>query len=160
MVYPGKSATSGELVGSARWEFCFGLALLMESDDILPQMVVDDFGRLFPGEAGIKFALEKGDSFPRADVMGVRLAKSEPDHLFMKQIDLARGLGCFARFPLESNPYCRVDAFLWADPSYRDVRLLPPLDTRAPELLRMSVRNLIGPPGSLVREEDLLTTIR
>ena len=122
---------------SATFELRFGVAMLYETDYIFPQLVIDDFAQQYYGRDGIAFMLDQGDAFPRADVMGVRKSTSMPEHLFMKQIDLARDLHCFAN--RNATHDTKLDAVVWIDPSENTWQSLKAADLRADDLLLRSV---------------------
>jgi hypothetical protein len=72
------------------------LALLYSSDALIVQRVVDDFGRDYRGESAFEFMIRKGDSFPRASVLGRRTVGVEVEQMVLKELDLARGVQVFA----------------------------------------------------------------
>ena len=60
-------------------------------DVLIPQLAVDDHQMQHQGQELFKFVLSRGLAYPRADVIGKRLS-GEDDHVFMRQLDLARPL--------------------------------------------------------------------
>jgi len=139
----------GDLISVGIWELCFGMMLLVEDDLILPQLILDDFGRQHVGTAGIEFMLREGDAFPRADVFGSRVSTGVEDQFFFKQIDLAQGLHCVACKRNCAQQRHRVDVVIWVDETQPQLRELDPDDTRAIGLLRLSTRCLAMPSRRL-----------
>ncbi len=84
-VLPGRPIARGAIV------IRYALAYLYEQDYLIPGYVLDDFRREFYGEAALDFLLARGESFPRADVTGLRVSLGEHETLFVKQLDLAQG---------------------------------------------------------------------
>lgn len=74
----------------------YGFPLAYEQDFLLPQMVIDDFKRVFEADAALEFLLNKGNSYPRADVVGTSLSTMTRCDLFVKEVDLGAGLRAFA----------------------------------------------------------------
>lgn len=120
-----------------RYELRFGIAFLYELDYLYPQLVIDDFARRHHGEAGIDFMLREGDAFPRADVIGVRQSTGLTDQVFMKQVDLASNLRCFALDVF--NTLTKLDFIIWVDPSFEVWQYLSESDLRANPLMRYSM---------------------
>lgn len=87
---------------------CAGLAFLYAPDSLLMHRVVDDFGRDYRGEAAFDFVLRKGDSFPRSDVFGRRSAGIEIEQVFLKQLDLARGVQVYAYAEGGNDPLAHI----------------------------------------------------
>jgi hypothetical protein len=115
---PGKLLYSGLVV------FRYGVALLnTPAESILPYMVYDDFQREHTGFDAIQFMVEKGDSYPRADVLGYRVSDGKYRERFMKEFDLARPLRLFA-YPGEQavTPLFDVQAAIHLEPAIIDVR--------------------------------------
>jgi hypothetical protein len=69
----------------------FGFEFLYEPDAFLPLMASDEFRRTYRGRQVLEFIIEKGASFPRADVSGLRVSNAVREEVFLKQIDLHQG---------------------------------------------------------------------
>lgn len=105
----------------------FAFPLFMSPDLVFPQLVIDDFRRQFPGRAAIEFMLNKGNSYPRADVIGARLPDLKRADLYMKEVDVAAGLRAVAfSGPFEGIPLARIGTVVWLDNDAGDV--LEPAD--------------------------------
>jgi hypothetical protein len=65
-----------------------GYKLWGANDYLLPAEAIDDIGQRFKGPAAYEWIETRGDSFPRADVIGQRLS-GRPESVFMKELDLA-----------------------------------------------------------------------
>jgi hypothetical protein len=78
---------------------------------LLPIEAIDDIGQRFKGQEATTWIEERGDSFPRADAIGV-LTTGEPLSLFVKELDLA-ALALFASTRPDSAPV-RLDLILEA----------------------------------------------
>ena len=87
---------------------CAGVAFLYAPDALLMERVVDDFGRDYRGEAAFEFAFRKGDSFPRSDVFGRRSGGAETEQVFLKHLDLARGVQVYAYAEGETEPLAHI----------------------------------------------------
>lgn len=74
----------------------FAFAFLYETDFFLPYRVVDDFRREFQGKDALDFIRDRGASFPRADVLGIRVSTGSWAEIFLKEIDPHQGLIPFA----------------------------------------------------------------
>jgi hypothetical protein len=120
----------------ANFELRFGVAMLYETDYMFPQLVIDDFARQHHGRDGIAFMFDEGDAYPRADVIGIRKSTGAPDQLFMKQVDLACNLRCFAS---RDGHYKMLSAVVWIDSSAETWQTLSSGDVRADNLLLRSV---------------------
>lgn len=55
---------------------------------LLPSEAIDDIGQHFRDRAAYDWLEERGDAFPRADVLG-RRADGRPQSVFVKELDLA-----------------------------------------------------------------------
>ncbi|MGH2538744.1 MAG: hypothetical protein ACRDHL_15250, partial [Candidatus Promineifilaceae bacterium] len=68
---------------------------LLDSGQILPELVLDDWGREIKGLALYAWLREQGQRFPRAEVFGF---DSQGDALqcFVREIDLTAGLPLYA----------------------------------------------------------------
>jgi hypothetical protein len=98
----------------------FGFHFLMSPEFLLPQLVIDDFRREFHGRAAIEFMLRKGNSYPRADTVGMRLPDRERADLYMKEVDIAAGLQAFAfAGEFASPPLAQLAAAAWLDAATR-----------------------------------------
>lgn len=94
----------------------FGFRFLMSPETLIPQLVIDDFRREFNGRAAIDFMLNKGNSYPRADAIGMQLSNGARADLYMKEVDIADGLRAFAfAGELALPPLARVGAAAWLD---------------------------------------------
>ncbi len=139
----------GDVMQRGPINLSFGMALLYEPDFILPQLLIDDFGNQYTGEAALDFMLNKGDSYPRADVTGRRASTDQTDTLFLKQIDLAQGLHCLAAVSHQQSLLCRVGAAVWPDALSTRIHTMPANDVRASRLLKLSARCLVVPVHQL-----------
>ncbi len=128
----------------------YGLALLYEQDFLLPQWVYDDFRREHHGADALDFMLRQGDAFPRADVVGCRASTGQRADLFLKQLDLARGVSAFVLIaPGTPKPFARLDLAVWADLEATGCSEMPLNDGRFPTLLHMAVRCYVASPDWL-----------
>lgn len=128
---PGKLLYQGEMV------IRYALPFLYEPEHFIPERVVDDFRRSTEGRDAISFLFERGDSFPRADVIGRRVSSGTHDEIFVKQLDLAADLVAFAfRAPDAELALGRIDVVVWLDDFEPDWSPLPHGDERASDLLR------------------------
>jgi hypothetical protein len=97
-----------------------GYKLWGANDYLLPAEAIDDIGQRFQGPAAYEWIETRGDAFPRADVIGVRLS-GRSESVFMKELDLAV-LALFAGSGPEA-PVVKLDLALEAlaapDPSPR-----------------------------------------
>ncbi len=106
----------GEVIHSGRMVVCYALPFLYERDSLLPQLVVDDFRRMYHGRAALEFMIQRGDAFPRADVIGRRVSTGRRADLFLKQLDLAAPLEAYVYIHLEAlRPLARLDMAVWVD---------------------------------------------
>lgn len=118
----------------------YALALLYEQDYLLPQWAYDDFRREYHGAAAIDFMLRRGDAFPRADVIGRRVSNGQRADLFLKQLDLGRGLLAFVYSSADTpQPLARLDVVLWVDDAVQRCTPLAADDPRVPTLLWKAV---------------------
>ncbi len=133
-------ALPGEVLHRGPVTIYYALALLYEQDYLLPQWAYDDFRREYHGAAAVDFMLRRGDAFPRADVVGRRVSNGQRTELFLKQLDLGRGLLAFVYPHADApQPLARLDAALWVDETAHSCTPLAAGDPRAPALLRQAV---------------------
>ena len=67
-------------------------------DALIPQLVVDDHQVWHAGHELLRFIAAKGNAYPRADAIGVRLS-GQDDHVFLRELDLARPFMVMAHSP-------------------------------------------------------------
>lgn len=85
-----------------------GYHLIAEPDYLLPNEVIDDIGQRWAAPFCYQWMEERGDLFPRADVIGQRAATGATQSVFMKELDLVQ-IGVFAS-PLSADALpVRVD---------------------------------------------------
>ena len=131
---PGKLVYQGEMIVR------FALAFLYEADYFIPERVIDDFRRQFAGLEAYRFLLDRGDSFPRADVIGTRVATGAYDEIFLKQLDLAAPLAAFAYSSPDADVLLApLDAVIWIDDTTAGWSEIDDVDHRASILLRDAV---------------------
>lgn len=112
----GKLPPPGKLIYRGDVSIRFGFPLLLTTDHMFPQLVIDDFRREFHGRAAIEFMLNKGNSYPRADAVGMRLTDGSRGDFYMKEVDIAAGLHAYAyAADLDGPPLARVGAVVWLD---------------------------------------------
>jgi hypothetical protein len=136
----GERAAPGQMVCAGDLVVCYAVPYLYERREFVPHRVIDDFGREFEGNDALRFMVQKGDAFPRADVHGHWVETGEWDTVFLKQLDMAAGLEAFAYRSASSQlPLARLDAVVWvedtpsAQPQETDEH-----DDRVPEMLRLA----------------------
>ncbi len=140
----------GQLLHMGRLVVSYGLAFLYEPDFLLPQWAYDDFRRAYHADAALDFMMRKGDAFPRADVIGQRVSTGARTALFLKQLDLGRGVLAFAYASLDApRPLARLDAALWVEPTASAWGDLPGGDERPSVWLRRAVPCFVAPPRDL-----------
>ena len=115
---PDVDRSSGALRYVGQVVFRYGLALLNRpAEAILPYMVYDDFRREHTGFDALRFMLEIGDSYPRADVLGYRASDGAYREYFMKELDLARPVRLLAYpGPEAVTPFFPVHAVITLAP--------------------------------------------
>lgn len=147
----------GEVLHCGDVTIYYALALLYERDYLLLQWAYDDFRREYHAAEAVDFVLRRGDAFPRADVVGRRVSTGQRADLFLKQLDLGRGLLAFAYADADApHPLARLDAALWIDDSVQGWAPLATDDPRTPALLRRAVPCYALPAASLPNLPDLL----
>mgnify|MGYP005852662211 CR=1 FL=1 len=140
----------GQRLYIGRMVVLYGLAFLYEPDFLLPQWAYDDFRREYHADAALDFMMRKGEAFPRADVVGQRVSTGTRTDLFLKQLDLGRGVLAFAYASLDApKPLARLSAALWVEPTAPGWRDLPDGDERASVWLRQAVPCFVAPPCDL-----------
>ncbi len=65
-----------------------GYRCLTRDEYLLPVEVVDDIGQRFPAPDCYAWIEQRGDAFPRADMIGVLASSGEKHSAFMKEMDL------------------------------------------------------------------------
>lgn len=148
-----KKSLPGRLMHAGEIEVRYGLALLLDQDFVIPQFAMDDFRREYHAEEAIHFLLTRGDSYPRADVIGHRLSTNQREELFLKQIDLGQGLVAFAY--AEGQPeqlLARIHIAVFLNVGVRDWSLAPPPST----LFGLAVRCYQLPPENIPRLAEYL----
>ncbi len=147
----------GEVLHCGDVTIYYALALLYEQDYLLLQWAYDDFRREYHGAEAVDFVLRRGDAFPRADVVGRRISNGQRSDLFLKQLDLGRGLLAFAYAHADDpQPLARLEAAFWVDEAVQECTVLAADDPRAPILLRRAVPCYVLPASSLPSLPNLL----
>lgn len=67
-----------------------GYHLITEPDYVLPNEVIDDIGQRWTAPFCYQWMEERGDLFPRADVIGQRASTGAAQSVFMKELDLVQ----------------------------------------------------------------------
>jgi hypothetical protein len=82
------------------------VALLYELDYLIPARLIDDFRQQHFGFDAIRFMLTQGETFPRADVMGIRVSDHFQMQAFVRELDLGKPLKCvvYTDDEIESMP--------------------------------------------------------
>ena len=75
-----------------------GYHLISEPDYLLPNEVIDDIGQHWSAPFCYQWIEERGDVFPRADVIGQRASTGLTDSVMMKELDLVQ-IAVFASPP-------------------------------------------------------------
>lgn len=110
-----EAQAAGDVLAAGALTVAYGFALLYVEDYVLVQYAFDDFRRAYHGADALDFMLRQGDRFPRADVVGRRVSDGARADLFLKQVDVARGLQAFAFHDLaDSRPVARIDGVVWS----------------------------------------------
>jgi hypothetical protein len=131
---PGQTIYAGDLA------VCYAIPHLYEERTFVPHVVIDDFGREFTGKAALKFMVQKGDAFPRADVYGHWVDTGERDSVFLKQLDMADRLEVVAYESVRSpTPLARLDAAVWVEDTLVGLHRITERDDRVPEMLRRAI---------------------
>lgn len=88
----------------------YGVAYLYRPvDTLIPAWAYDDFQQEHKGLKALRFLEDKGERFPRADVVGWRADNGKRDDLYVKELDMARPYRVFAYSkPEERVPTHRV----------------------------------------------------
>jgi hypothetical protein len=135
----GDHATPGQVVYAGDLAVCYAVPYLYERRELVPHLVIDDFGREFEGNAALKFMVQKGDAFPRADVHGHWAETGEQDTVFLKQLDMAARLEAFVYQSVSSQlPMALLDAVVWVEDAPAEPQEAEH-DDPVPELLRLAV---------------------
>lgn len=130
---------TGEVIHTGRMVVCYALPFLYERDSLLPQLVVDDFRRMYQGRVALEFMIHKGDAFPRADVVGRRVSTGRRADLFLKQLDLAAPLEAYAYVDLNALQLAaRLDLMVQVDDAMPEWSALAN-EGLVPSLLRQAV---------------------
>jgi hypothetical protein len=112
----GRSTLRGRLIHRGNIVLSYAFPLLYSTDFMFPQLAIDDFRREYHGQTAIEFMLDKANSYPRADAIGVRLSDGLQADFYMKEVDIAAGLHAFAHASsLVGLPLVRVLAAVWLD---------------------------------------------
>lgn len=90
-----------------------GYPLITEADYVLPGEVIDDVGQHWSAPFCYQWIEERGDLFPRADVIGQRASTGATHSVFMKELDLVQ-LGVFASPVSREGLPVRVDLAIHA----------------------------------------------
>lgn len=132
-------AQPGRLIAGGHLLIIYAFALLFEQDFVLPQFVLDDFGRAYHAANAIEFMLSRGDSYPRADVTGRHMSSGEQRTYFLKQVDLARPAAFAGEAIRHRTPSIALDIAVWLDDVPPAWSPLAKDDPRPPALLRRFV---------------------
>src|SRR5690606_92566 len=89
-----------------------GYWLLGENDYLLPDAFIDDVGQRWEGHEALALIEQRGDLFPRADVIG-RLRSGAERSVFVKELDRAVMAAFASPEPAGANPV-RLDVGLEA----------------------------------------------
>jgi hypothetical protein len=154
----GRLIRQAKLIYSGQIVIYFAFPLFFSTDRLFPQLAVDDFRREYHGAAAIAFMLNKGNSYPRADAIGIRLSTGQRADLFMKEVDIAAGLGAFAfKSDLSGPPVAQVGSVVWLDEAMRPADGVLRLEDDHASLLHLSSRCFTCSPASLATLIELLT---
>jgi hypothetical protein len=139
VVGAGERATPGQMIYTGDLAVCYAVPYLFERKEFVPHLVIDDFGREFEGNAALKFMVQKGDAFPRADVHGHWAETGEQDAVFLKQLDMAARVEAFVYQSVSAQrPLALLDAVVWVEDAPTEPQEAE-YDDPVPELLRLAV---------------------
>lgn len=105
----------GELIASdGRWALLlndsaenlflsFAYSVLESTEMILPELVLDDWGKEIANLRLYEWIKENGLHFPRAEIFGFD-PNGSPRQYFLRELDLMSGYSCFAFRERSSNP--------------------------------------------------------
>jgi hypothetical protein len=154
------SRVPGQRFFSGRVALRYGFAFTFERDYLIPELVYDDFQREHVGGEAIEFLITRGDAFPRADVVGLRVSTGRDDTVFAKALDLAMGLLAFADAnPGANTPLVPLRASVWVDPDAQEIYRLSDVDDWAPKLLRLAVPCFLISPDRLAELPGVLAAL-
>ena len=112
----GRLPARTKLIGRDQLVIAYAFHQLMSPELWLPQLVIDEFRREFHGREAIDFMLNRGNRYPRADAIGIRLSDRARADLYIKEVDIAAGLRAVAFAGEEATPPLgRVGAAAWLD---------------------------------------------
>ena len=138
----------------------YAFRYLYEANSLFPQFAYDDHRREYHGMATLKFLLDKGTSFPRGDVVGMRLSDRQCDELFIKQLDIAGGLEVYAfDSMMVSSPLGRIETVVCVSKSVTHWAPLPEDSHCLPILLQRAVPGFFLPATQLDRLDEYLHKI-
>lgn len=137
-----------------------GYHLITEADYVLPSEIIDDIGQHWTAPFCYQWMEERGDLFPRADVIGQRASTGASQSVFMKEMDLVQ-MAVFAS-PLSSARLpVRVDLAIEALAVPDDYALIPttfPIEVLDRGLVCYRLApGVFGPLGAAILNQLLLT---
>lgn len=157
----GRMALRGRLIHRGNIEMSYAFPLLYSKEFMFPQLAIDDFRREYHGHAAIEFMMDKGNLYPRADVIGVRRSDGQQTDFYMKEVDIAAGLHAFAyASSLVGAPLARVEAAVWLDAAIDPQAGLIGLGEDDYSLLRRSAKCYRCNPASLAGLDALYSEHR
>jgi hypothetical protein len=80
----------------------FALVEYLDGNHLIPDSVLDDWGREIKGAALYSWIQENGLRFPRAEIFGHR-PDGQPVQRFLREIDLSARYSCYAYLELNSD---------------------------------------------------------
>ncbi len=80
----------------------FALVEFLDGNQLIPESVLDDWGREIKGAALFSWILENGLHFPRAEIFGHR-PDGQPVQRFLREIDLSIRYPCYAYLELNES---------------------------------------------------------
>ncbi len=120
----------------------YGVAYLYRPlDTLIPAWAYDDFQQEYKGFNVLRFLADKGERFPRADIVGWRAGNGKRDDLYVKELDMARPYRVFAYSnPDERMPIHRVDVVgVLSDPGLKPTLLHDPGPESVSDMLYKSL---------------------
>ena len=141
-----RPAGDWEIIREGTVFLCYGLAYLHQPvETLLVQWAYDDFRREYHGDDALRFVIERGDSYPRADVMGRQVSTGKTDQRFLKEIDISAGLRAIAYPSLDSpSALGRVGTILWLEPGAANLSSVTEGDKRMTEWMHLAVNGYIA----------------
>lgn len=149
----------GEEIPSGNWItvhtgsilVCYGLPYLHQPDNtLIPQWAYDDFQREYHGDEALRFILQRGDAFPRADVLGWQASTGKQDRRFFKEMDIAAKLRAVAYRTLDpATVIGTVSSIVWMDTNVDGLLPLADTDDRLNEWMLQSVGCFVANVHSL-----------